>query len=107
MSDVRYTSHTAERLAEIQKAIPRALEIVGGTAERYIKEITPVDTGRLRNSIANEPVNNNTMAVGTDVEYAPYVELGTRSQRAQPYIRPGVENHRDEYAKIIKSELEL
>lgn len=100
---VRYTSHKKEALAKIEAAIPKALEIVGGTAERHVKEITPVDTGRLRNSIAHAMVGNNATAVGTSVEYAIYVEFGTYKMSAQPYLRPGIENHANEYAMIIKN----
>lgn len=103
---VRYTSYKNEVLADINKAKARALEICGGTAERYAKELCPVDTGLLRNSIAHEQRDANTEAVGTNVDYAPYVELGTYKMRAQPYLRPAVENHRAEYERIIRSELQ-
>lgn len=32
--------------------------------------------------------NRTTWQVGTDVEYAVYVEYGTRHMEAQPYLRP-------------------
>lgn len=102
---VKYTSHKAECLSEIAKAKARALEICGGTAERYAKQYCPVDTGNLRNSIAHEQRDENTEAVGTNVQYAPYVELGTRKMTARPYLRPAVEGHRAEYEKIIRTEL--
>ena len=106
MPEIVFTSFKSTRLSEIQQKKARALEICGGTAERYAKEICPVDTGNLRNSIAHEQRDENTEAVGTNVHYAPYVELGTRKARAKPYLRPAVEDHRDEYEKIIKTELE-
>ena len=100
---VRYTSYKKEVLAKIEAAIPKALEVVGGTAERHVKDITPVDTGRLRNSIAHAMVGNNATSVGTSVEYAIYVEFGTCKMSAQLYLRPGIESHADEYAMIIKN----
>ena len=105
MSDVKFTSYKTKVLQDINDGIDRALEICGGTAERYAKEICPVRTGRLRGSIGHAKKNPTTEQVGTDVEYAPYVELGTRYQKAQPYLRPAVENHRGEYERIIRSEL--
>lgn len=102
---VKYTSCKAERQQDIKSKIARALEVVGGTAEGYSKQLCPVDTGNLRNSIAHEMRSENTVAVGSNVHYAPFVELGTRKMRAQPYLRPAVENHREEYEKIIKQEL--
>lgn len=105
MSSVKYTSHKAERLQDIKSKTARALEVIGGTAEGYAKQLCPVDTGNLRNSITHQMRGENTVAVGTNVHYAPFVELGTRKMRAQPYLRPAVENHREEYEKIIKQEL--
>jgi HK97 gp10 family phage protein len=53
----------------------------------------PVDTGRLRASITHEiasDVEGLVGRVGTDVEYAPYVEFGTGRMAAQPYLRPAL-----------------
>lgn len=102
---VKFTSYKVNVLNANAAGIRRALEICGGTAERYAKELCPVDTGNLRNSITHQPVDAETMAVGTNVHYAPYVELGTVKMKAQPYLRPAIENHRDEYERIIQSEL--
>ena len=43
--------------------------------------------------------------VGTNVEYAPYVEFGTSKTRAKPFLRPAIENYRNEYLEILKSNL--
>jgi len=98
--------NTEEFDREFKDAISRALEKVGLTAERYAKALTPVDTGRLRNSITHQVINGENVAViGTNVEYAPYVELGTSRQEAQPYLVPAAENHLDEWRSILESEL--
>ena len=102
---IKFTSYKMQVLGANEAGIKRALEICGGTAERYAKELCPVDTGRLRNSIAHEQINDHTEQIGTNVDYAPFVELGTRRQKAQPYLRPAVENHRAEYEAIIRAEL--
>jgi hypothetical protein len=44
--------------------------------ENDAKKRCPVDTGQLRQSITHE-VEGNTGVIGTNVEYAPYVEYGT------------------------------
>jgi phage gpG-like protein len=52
-----------------------------------------VDTGRLRSSITWEVVSEGgelSAKVGTNVEYGPFVELGTRYMRAQPYLVPAL-----------------
>ena len=40
--------------------------------------------------------------VGTNVEYAPYVEYGTSNQHEQPFLKPAVMNHIREYNQIIQ-----
>lgn len=84
--------------------IARALEKIGLQAEKYSKIACPVDTGRLRNSISHTR-DNNTAYIGTNVEYAAYVEMGTSSQRAQPYLEPAIANHLEEYKSIVEKEL--
>lgn len=42
-----------------------------------------------------------TVVVGTNVEYAPYVELGTSKMRPRPFIEPSVANYIDEYKKLL------
>lgn len=72
----------------------KLLKQVGTRCVRIAKRMCPVDTGRLRSSIAEELRTDGrdlSEIVGTDVEYAPYVELGTRRMRAQPFLRPAAE----------------
>lgn len=91
----------------IQSAVLRALEEIGLLAEGYAKKLCPVDTGRLRNSITHAVSSSeNAVYVGSNVEYAPHVELGTRKQKAQPYLRPAAENHASQYRRVLKSNLE-
>ena len=49
------------------------------------KRFCPADTGRLRNSITTEKLSETAYAVGTNVEYAPFVEYGT-GQRGNPEV---------------------
>ena len=118
---VKYTSYASEVLSEIKQAKKRALEIIGGTAEGHAKEKCPVDTGRLHNSITHQQISEDTEAIGTDIPYAPYVELGHNQQpgryvpaigkrlvadhvKAKPYLKPALENHKEEYVNIVKGE---
>lgn len=122
----RYTSYTKQFLDHHQEAVNRALEYCGGKAEGYaVINLTrnhSVKTDNLRGSMTHKQVSANTMAIGTDVEYAHYVELGHHQTPGRyvpaikkrlkaswvpgkPYLRPAVENHQDEYANIIKTEL--
>ena len=71
MGIVTWISHRAEIQEAAQAAKDRALEIIGGKAETYAKQIAPVDTGRLRNSITHQQYSEDTEIIGTAVEYAP------------------------------------
>jgi HK97 gp10 family phage protein len=89
-----------------QEAVVRALESIGLTAEAYAKLNCPVDTGRLRNSITHTvDESGQVVYIGTNVEYAAYVELGTVNTKAQPYIKPAVSDHADEYRTIAENAL--
>lgn len=104
---VTFISHKTEVLSAEAKARARALEIIGGKAESYAKRLCPVDTGRLRNSITHQQFDENTEIIGTNVEYAPYVELGHYTKgggkvAAKPFLRPAAENHSTEYREIIR-----
>lgn len=43
--------------------------------------------------------------IGTNVEYAPYVELGTSIQGAQPYLRPAFDENKNAAKQEIKDAL--
>lgn len=122
--------HSAELLREFEAACNRALEKCGQAGEGYAKQLCPVDTGALRNSIAHNVDTAGKIAyIGTDKEYGLYVELGTgkyvaggrptpwvyrdekgnwhrtNGQRAQPFIKPAVSDNRDTYKNIINKAL--
>ena len=128
MSNVKFEDNSAEVLSALDAAIARGLEIIGGRAETHAKELCPVDTGNLRNSITHQVVSEDTVQIGSNVVYAPYVELGTGPHftpppewmqdnaergsgigksfvKPRPYLRPAIENYREEYKQIIESEL--
>lgn len=93
--------------AAMDKAIAKALTMIGMKAEGNAKAICPVDTGRLRNSITNAiDTGENAVYIGTNVEYGPDVELGTRKMHAHPYLKPAAADHADEYRAILKGCLE-
>ena len=127
MSNVHITDNRSEFLRSLPNAKARALEIIGGKAESYAKGLAPVDTGALRNSITHS-VHDYILTVGSNIEYAPYVELGTGkdyspppgwiqnnaergkgignyNRKPKPYLRPAIEEHKDEYQRIAESEL--
>lgn len=105
MPYVTFASELDKILERTSEAKRRALEIIGGKAESYAKAICPVDTGNLRNSITHQQYDEDSEMIGTNVEYGPYVELGTYRQKAQPYLRPAAEEHGTEYQTVMETEL--
>lgn len=115
---------------ELQVAILQALEQIGMTAEGYAKDLCPVNTGNLRGSITHKvDESDGAVYIGTNVEYAPYVELGTgiynpegrktpwwyqddkgkwhwtRGAQAQPFLKPAAADHGQTYRNILEDEL--
>lgn len=145
MPTVEFVSHIDDVLNASAEKLARAAEIIGGMmeskAKTYITDAiysTPsgdyIRTGNLRNSITHDAIEDDhsvTIAVGSNVDYAPYVELGTgiyaedgkgrktpwkyqdhngkwhttRGMEARPFLRPAVENHLNEYREVLRSEL--
>ena len=136
---VQFTDNSQRVLSELERSKAKILESIGMKAEKYAKKLCPVGTeestgikgyrgGTLRNSIAYRVTSADTLEVGSNVEYAPYVELGTGPHfvpppewerfetekgkgvgkayvKPRPYIRPAIEDHRDEYREIVEKEL--
>lgn len=124
--------NSKEVIKAMEQQALKAMEMCGLVAEGYAKLKAPVDTGALRNSISHKVVEEGKELVcyiGTNMEYAPYVELGTginyvggrrtswvykdskgqwhmtNGQKPKPYLRPAITDHIDEYNKIVKNEL--
>lgn len=103
---VKFESHVKEALAELAQNKRDALDEIGATASGYAFWLSPHDTGRLRNSINHRVIDDNTVAVGTNVEYAAYQEFGTSkyigANGGKGYLRPAVKEHMNEYRDIVK-----
>ena len=106
MAIVSFESNLGEFEKATKEQLARAAAIIGGMAESHAKELCPVDTGNLRNSITHATEDEGkTVVIGTNVEYAPHVELGTYKMKAKPYLRPAIENYKGEYLNLLKQEL--
>ena len=116
----------AEQIVEnIAKGVAEAGELVKGAA----KDLAPVKSGALRDSITSV-ADGNTSIVGTNIEYGIYVEFGTGSkgdpsvphtskekwtycsdgqfyttsgQPPQPYLVPALKNNEDKIIETIKN----
>ena len=98
------TSKLEKQLMSLIKDVVEASEetIKEGclTIKEDAKELCPVDDGELRASIKDEQSNHNNViegTVGTDKEYAPFVEFGTRYRVPSPFLYPSFNKHKDTF----------
>ena len=84
----RLRFYQVDKIRRVQAVVSKYLLL----GESGAKERAPVDTGRLRSAIYSSPFANGLGGVvAVAVEYAPYVELGTRLIVAQPFLFPALE----------------
>ena len=106
ISDVKITNNSQEVLDAAHQQMIRALEAIGQEAEGYAKENCPVDTGRLRNSIAHAVDDAEPAAyIGTNVEYAIYVEYGEYNHKVgkNHFLRDAASTHGEHYKAIMEA----
>ena len=99
-----YKDNTGDVLSALERAKKRGLEAIGLTAEGYAKKVTPVDTGRLRNSISHA-TDDEAAYIGTNVEYAPYVELGARGREGKHMLQRAASEHTEEYKRLMEDSM--
>ena len=65
------------RQANAEKALRGVGNAIGLSAVNVARRLSPVDTTRLKTSIAHEVnATNDEVIIGSNVHYAPYQELG-------------------------------
>lgn len=95
---VKFTDNSKLVKSQIESNINAALNAIGVKWIDIVSPLVPVDTANLVKSMTYETnVSAKEVVVGTPVEYSEYVELGTRKMKAQPYLRPSIMDHKNEY----------
>lgn len=136
--------NTKELLNALEGASEKIMTMIGIKAERYAKALCPTGTakstgikgyrgGTLKNSITFNVEWDGTQAgviIGSNVEYAPFVELGTlggfeglppewesfevpaskgkahgKGYQAKHFLRDAIQDHLPEYKSIMENEL--
>ena len=105
--------------------IEKALTEIGIVIEGQAELLAPRDTGRLAGSITyatrqgqsqarapatnrdriRKPTSKHEVNIGTNVEYAPYIEYGTRRGKKQSYLRSALDKNRKNAVKILRDAL--
>jgi HK97 gp10 family phage protein len=79
---------------ELRRGLKREVVRAVTECQAEARARCPVDSGRLRNSIAldvREEPGRTVGTVGTSVHYARHVEHGTRRMHARPFMFPAFE----------------
>lgn len=123
LEDVLLQIDKLDDISNLETKLGDACALVEASA----KKKAPKDTGALRRSITSE-VNGTEGVVYTPLEYAPYVEYGTglfaesggrmdvpwnyqddkgvwhstSGQKPQPFMRPALNENREEIIRILK-----
>lgn len=115
--EVVIKDNSGEFLKALPEQIEQALTAIGLTAETKAKEEvtrvvydTPergyIRTGNLRDRITNKvEMSENAVYIGENLEYAPFVELGTSRMKPRPFLKPAIVNNADEYKKLAEQAL--
>ena len=86
-----------------KEAVKTVVKKNGSRLQQQAMENAPVDTGTLKRSITLDITGGGMSAESeATVQYAGYVEYGTRYMEAQPYMRPALK----EVSKQFKSDME-
>lgn len=80
------------------------LELIGAVVEseakKNIVDMKAVDSGDLLNSITHE-VDDDTVRIGTNLDYAQWVCLGTEKMPPRPFLRQAIANSKDKIKEIL------
>ena len=99
----------ADDLEKLEDALSRhleeALETWALLVESTAKTLCPVDTGRLRASISSEVRRTGRSlleaSIGSGVEYAEFVERGTRYMEGAFFLSQAVESHLSDAERLF------
>src|SRR5690606_22958540 len=95
--DLKYQSNVPDALRRLEMAKIEILHAWGVFLQSEATVRAPVQTGALRSSINYRVLEKEgRVLVGSNMEYAPYVELGTSRNKSQPFLEPAImENHQN------------
>ena len=104
---VKTKSYVPQAIKAVTAGTEKALLETAIKVTSQAKQLTPVDTGQLRNSLMwkteqtdggntggpklTEPVKGVSVIDGTAVEHGVYQEYGTRKMAAQPFLRTAID----------------
>ena len=100
MAKVKVNVKTDKIVKQMRHETGRGLTAAAIFVEGEAKVRSAVDTGNLRSSITHD-VGPTRARVGTNVEYASYLEFSTSKMPAQPFLLPALMDNRQRIYKIF------
>lgn len=98
--DITYDGTLSNFAAAINDRIAEAIRAGAEAVMEEAKNVCPVDTGNLRGSIG--AVHHGLSAeISAGADYASYVEFGTSTMAAQPYLVPSLLGRENEIISNI------
>ena len=111
-NSIVFTDNLDEVLRALDGALETGLVKIGAAAQSYAKDLTPVRTGILRDSIGVEVKKDEKAAyIGTmidkfpDKPYGRYVELGARGRPGVHMLQRAATEHTDEYKRLMEDSM--
>ena len=111
-NSIVFTDNLQEVLTALDGALETGLVKIGAAAQGYAKDLTPVRTGTLRDSIGVEVKPDEKAAyIGTMIDkfpkkpYGKYVELGARGRPGVHMIQRAATEHTDEYKRLMEDSM--
>ncbi len=106
-NNIKFEDNSPKFLAEMDRKMPKILNAIGTKAvsiwEKIITVKKVVDTGRFRNSTNYAvKVAEKKVILGSNVVYAPFLELGTHRMKARPTLKPTVLEYGDTYKQLTE-----
>lgn len=103
-SKVKFTSNKRKCLSYFSSEVEKGIDRAAAYAVKQAKTLVPVDTGKLKASIkaTTHVVGDKAISqISASMDYAAAVELGTRHQKAQPFLRPAISHTRQLKQEVL------
>ena len=101
-SDIKWHGAAVEK--QVLKLNDKAIKKAAAIVMRRAKQVCPVETGTLKRSIFFKMHKPQSAIIGTNVLYAPFVELGTKFQDAQPYLSRALQESQGRITQLYKNQ---
>ena len=102
----KLVSNLSRIAQQAPEAASRALLQTAADIVDLTKQLSPVDTGALKQSYGAVPVSSTVVHVGSDMPYAPFVEYGTSRSGAQPHLTPAFHQSEETFKVRLREEME-